>query len=174
MPPSRHKNQSYIRFVSAAIITIAIAIGFSLRNYIGLTGGAEEIPISWFILVAAIVGSVVNQPFSEENLENGNIGLIVGYILWKVAVSIVFAFALYMIFIAGFISGDLFPRFVKTTIQDGGQYVNMKEFVTKVDPESYKDVAKILVWSFIAGFSEKFVPNLIFQIIRTTENRGDK
>ena len=170
MPPSRHKAQSYSRFVSFTVITIAVALGFGLRFWIGPEGGTEEIPISWFILVIAIVGSVVNQPFTQDNLKNESTGLIFGYVFWKAAVSIVFAFALYMIFVAGFISGDLFPRFVNTTVQ----YEDMKGFLTRVDPKSYEDVAKILVWSFIAGYSEKFVPNLIFQLIGTTENKSGK
>jgi hypothetical protein len=40
----------------------------------------------------------------------------------------------------------------------------MAKFVLIVDPKTYADAAKIVVWSFIAGYSEKFVPNLIARL----------
>lgn len=107
----------------------------------------------------------MNQPFRKEELNNANLNYVIGYLFWKSTISVVFAFALYMMFVGGFIAEDLFPNFIKTTVDDGGEYINMKQFFTEVDPVSYKDVAKILVWSFIAGFSERFVPNLISQIL---------
>ena len=50
----------------------------------------------------------------------------------------------------------------------------MKEFATKVKPESYKDVAKLIVWSFVSGYSEKYVPNLISQMLQGSEENSDK
>ena len=173
MPPLKNQTVKY-GLVVGAIVAVALALGFYFRSSIGAAGGAEEYPISWFIIIAAILGSVVNQPFRHGEPQHETFGWIVGYVFWKSTVSIVFAFVLYMMFIAGLISGDMFPRFVRTTIETGGQYVNMKEFATKIDPESYKDVAKILVWSFVAGYSEKFVPNLISQILKATESGDDK
>ena len=171
---SSTKRTAKYGLVAGVIVAVAIALGFYFRSSIGIAGGAEQYPISWFIIVAAILGSVVNQPFRHGELQHVTVGWIVGYLFWKSTVSIVFAFVLYMIFIAGLISGDMFPRFVRTTLETGGQYQNMKEFATKVDPESYKDVAKILVWSFIAGYSEKFVPNLISQILKTPGESENK
>jgi len=160
--------------IGAIIVVVALFLGFYFRKEIGIDSGAEEFPISWFIIVATILGSVVNEPFRQSEFQSVSGGWIVGYMIWKCAVSIVFAFVLYFIFIAGLISGDMFPRFVKTTLESGGKYVNMKEFATAVDPESYKDVAKIIVWSFISGYSERFVPNLISQILKDSERGIDK
>ena len=170
----RNKSVQALRLVIGTIISIIVIFGFLFGKLIGPAGGAEEFPISWFIILAAILGAVVNQPFRQEELENAQLDTILGYIFWKSTVSIVFAFALYMIFIGGFISGDIFREFTNTTFEDGGQYISMKEFVTKVDPKSYKDVAKLLVWSFVAGFSEKFVPNLILQILRSSTTDNEK
>ena len=162
------------KIVVVVIVVSIITLGFIFRSKIGVAGGAEEYPISWFIIVTAIIGSVVNQPFRHCEFQHVSIGWTIGYLFWKSTVSIVFAFVLYMMFIAGLISGDMFPRFVRTTLETGGQYLDMKAFVTKVDPESYKDVAKILVWSFIAGYSEKFVPNLISQTLKASDGEDNK
>jgi len=153
----------------AICLVIGVAIltfGFLLWRGIGIAGGAEEYPIVWFMFIAAICGAMVNQTFPKEQAKISWWQWLL-YILWKCGVSIVFALVLYMMFISGLVSGDIFPKFVHATIEEGGAYANMKGFVTIVDPESYKDVAKILVWSFIAGYSERFVPNLIARTLNT-------
>ncbi len=38
-------------------------------------------------------------------------------------------------------------------------------------PETGKDVAKLLFWSFVAGFSERFVPQIIQRAAEHTENQ---
>ena len=157
--------------IGATIVLIIVLLGFYFRHSIGVAGGAEEFPISWFIIVAAVVGSVVNEPFRHGEIQRESARWVVGYVIWKSTVSIVLAFVLYMMFIAGLISGDMFPRFNMTTLDTGGKYVSMKEFATKVKPESYKDVAKIIVWSFVSGYSEKYVPNLISQMLQGSEKK---
>lgn len=42
-----------------------------------------------------------------------------------------------MMFIAGLISGDMFPRFINTMVEAGKKYFSMKVFATTIDPESY-------------------------------------
>ena len=159
--------------VVASIIAIALLLGFWFWRSIGSGSGAEEYPVSWFIIIAAILGSIVNEPFRQGEPHQYTYGWIAAYISWKSAVSVVFAFLLYLMAIGGLIGGDMFPHFVQTTLAYG-EHWNMTNFVTAVKPESYKDVAKILVWSFIAGYSEKFVPNLIGQILKTSEGKAEK
>lgn len=152
------------------IVAVVLLLGLWLHDRIGTAGGAENFPISWFIIVAAVLGSVVNQPFRREELLRSGAAAVVGYLAWKAAVAIVFAFLLYFMFIGGLISGDMFPIFTNTSASSGGDYVSMQAFATAVKPESYKDVAKLLVWSFIAGYSEKFVPNLVARLLGASES----
>lgn len=160
--------------IVAAVVAVALVLGLWFNKRIGVAGGAEEYPISWFIIIAALLGSLVNQPFRHAEIARLTVGWLLIYLLWKIAVAIVFAFVLYMMFIAGLISGDMFPRFINTTAEAGGKYVSMKAFSTAIDPESYKDVAKIFVWSFVAGYSEKFVPNLVEKMLSLSEGSGNK
>lgn len=157
-------NQSITRTI-IGILIIAVVLGFSYFFWrgIGTSGGAEQFPIILFIWIAAILGSSANQTLRSDKLDrtHHHLGPVLLYILWKYVIAAILALALYMMFVAGLISGDIFPKFVHATVEQGGAYTNMKDFATKVDPESFKDVAKILVWSFIAGYSERFVPNLI-------------
>lgn len=153
--------------IGIVIIAAILVFGFLFWRGIGAVGGAEEFPIIWFIWIAAVLGSLVNQTFRKDQ-PTLSPRLVVGYFVWKCIISAILALVLYMMFIGELISGDIFPKFIHTTVEQGGSYTNMKDFATTIDPESFKDVAKILVWSFIAGYSERFVPNLLARTLSST------
>jgi hypothetical protein len=163
------------QFIVGLLVLLGIAAGVFVWFDIRSQAGSERYPITWFIVVCALFGALINSPFNNDDnaiMSKGHshyLTFILAFILWKVSVAIVLAMALYLVFMSGLISGDLFPRFTVTTVGDGGAYTGMVDFMTKVKPEAHKDVAKILVWSFIAGYSETFVPNLISQLTSSAE-----
>lgn len=163
-------NSKYGLVVIGILITVLV-IGYWIWKSIGIENGAEQYPLTWFIIAAAVVGSIVNQQVYSE-FKQISAGQITVYIIWKCVISIALATMLYLVFAAELISGEMFPRFINSRTDNGGLYVSMIEFMTKMKPESYKDVAKILVWSFVAGYSEKFVPNLILQIVKGVGNEN--
>lgn len=169
----RQRINKYGVVIALIIVVFTLLLGFGFWRSIPFDSGASKYPIAWFIIIAAILGSVVNEPFRESEAHQSTYGWTVAYILWKSSVSIVFAFLLYLLAIGGLIGGELFPQFDATPLMQGTHW-NMEAFVTKVDPTDYKDVAKILIWSFIAGYSEKFVPNLIGKIVKTSEGEDKK
>ncbi len=143
------------------IVAAILIFGLLFWLSIGPTEGAEKFPIIWFIWMAAILGSLVNQTSRKDQLITPHSSWqVTSYIAWKCVVSAVLAMALYFRFIAGLVTGDIFPKFVNTALPYS-ENMAMQGFATKVDPASFADVAKILVWSFVAGYSERFVPNLI-------------
>ena len=154
--------------IVAGIIGFFLLLGFWFWKAIGIGEGASSFPIAWFIITAAILGSIVNESFRESWQGQPTYEWIATYFAWKCGVSIVFAFLVYLMAIGGLIGGDLFPKFSPVTLSEGETW-NMQLFVTKVNPADFKDIAKILVWSFVAGYSEKFVPNLIGKMLKSHE-----
>jgi hypothetical protein len=104
----------------------------------------------------------------------------------------VFATLLYIIFIGGLLKGPLFPiistpqgtcesslanpKAASETSQtpptdnqqekpDCLRIVNFSDFVTNTGPSSGIQFAVLLVWSFIAGFAERFVPDTLDRLI---------
>ena len=67
----------------------------------------------------------------------------------------VLALALYLLFLSNILAGDLFPRFVP----DGSGRGGLQSLVAQ-DGE-LNDYAKLFFWSFVAGFNQKYVVDII-------------
>ena len=78
------------------------------------------------------------------------------------------AIILYLVFISGLLSGQLFPSF-ETGTSSTKDFSRIMECIAK----DYTDYAKLLFWSFVAGFSETFVTDII-GTFATAANRDAK
>src|SRR5262245_2733531 len=79
----------------------------------------------------------------------------------------VFALVLYMLMLAGMLSGDIFPRFMKAEENQNG--LVLLEFLKLGKPATPTDYAKLIVWCFIAGFAERLVPDTLSRLISKTQ-----
>jgi hypothetical protein len=77
----------------------------------------------------------------------------------------VFAYALFLIFMAGILQGTFFPKFQSAN----EPYETYANFIASIRPETNADVAKAIIWAFIAGFSERLVPNFIDKIAKEAD-----
>src|SRR5215471_17690033 len=82
----------------------------------------------------------------------------------------VFALVLYMLMLGGLINGDIFPRFMKPEENQNG--LVLLEFLKQGKPANPADYAKLIVWCFVAGFAERFVPDTLSRLVSRTQ--GDK
>ena len=81
----------------------------------------------------------------------------------------------YLLFLSGILSGDggsglftsnLFPNF---TAPKPETEELIKSFL-EIRPESMEDAGKLLVWCFVAGYSERFVTGILKQLERRGED----
>lgn len=70
----------------------------------------------------------------------------------------------YAFFITDMLSGPLFPEFVNKE----HEYNGLKS-VFQIQPQHTIDAAKALLWAFIAGFSEKMIPNILDKLSHQAE-----
>lgn len=73
----------------------------------------------------------------------------------------IFALVAYIVLLAGLVSSTLFPAFVYPALPAGG--INPHYFIlflTDTVPASGPDFAKLLFWSFAAGFTERLIPQI--------------
>jgi hypothetical protein len=69
-----------------------------------------------------------------------------------------------MLFLSGLLQGHLFPEFNIVVFDDPPTIQNLTYFFMKTYPKGPLDFAKFAFWSFVAGFSERFVPQIIGKI----------
>jgi hypothetical protein len=72
----------------------------------------------------------------------------------------IFAVLLYLIFLGKLVSGVIFPENLTHFHLWWGQV-----HLAAVPPPAPEDYAKLVVWSFIAGFAERFVPDTLDRLV---------
>jgi|GEM_PF-5603364 len=88
-----------------------------------------------------------------------------------------FAYVIFLVFVGGLVQGSMFPEFqcigVGTTVEElqseddyCHSYNNLHSFSQNVRPATNKDMAKLLIWGFIAGFAEGLIPSLLDNIAK--------
>lgn len=82
----------------------------------------------------------------------------------------IFAIVLMVMFIGHIIQGQLFPVYPRgIEVTDAASFF---EWLTNAYPATGTDVAKLFFWSFVAGFSERFVPQIIRKTTDDVEHTG--
>jgi hypothetical protein len=80
----------------------------------------------------------------------------------------VFAMLLYALFVGGFLEGVLFPKFMGHAGGAPGSLPYELHSFHIMNPQTMADFAKLIVWSFIAGFAERLVPDALERLAAKT------
>jgi hypothetical protein len=91
---------------------------------------------------------------------------VIAYSLVPVLVGIIGAVMIYLLFAGGLLKGDLFPDFICAPNQSCDDFHG---FVANWVPKDAAANAKAIVWGFVAGFSERFVPNILNRLATDKE-----
>lgn len=90
----------------------------------------------------------------------------------------IFAGVLYALFATGAVSGNLFPVIYvgqnPTVGNAHGPVIDLETFLRSAGPASGADLAKLLVWSFVAGFAERFVPDVLTRVVTADTSQPAK
>lgn len=95
-------------------------------------------------------------------------------VLAPMLIGVVMGGLMYILFFAQILTGDgggglftsnLFPNFRYPDNSDSSSLLDLRRVLT-VRPNSFQDFGKLLVWCFLSGYSERFVPNLLENLER--------
>ena len=121
--------------------------------------------ISLVCFFAGTIGGALSLQQRVQKIPNSELDTIANSWITLLFVPIfsgVFALILYVIFLANIVDGNLFPKFEiphePTKGIDSRYFINL---FSNTYPASLQDIARLIFWCFIAGFSERFVPNII-------------
>ena len=155
--------------VMTAISVLAFSALFGISYFYG-----ERFMLTWAGFLCGIVGGFVSIQQRVKNVSDEELQLLTSSWFQILLIPIfggIFALVLYCLFLSEIISGSLFPLFYipKPTGAIPDTYFLIDVF-TKTYPLTGQDLAKFLFWSFVAGFSERFVP----QIINNVANKASE
>lgn len=152
------------------ISTMALGLGFLiLMLYFDMTGkGGVTIMVA--VIVAGAGGGFVSSlrrlySFQDVFPRRGYVRLfrkmnfyVIAYSLVPAVVGMIGSVIVYLLFAADLLKGDLFPEFHCSLGNTCGDFHG---FVSHWSPAGPAANAKAIVWGFIAGFSERFVPDIL-------------
>ena len=146
------------RLVWALAALLAVGIPGALFAYFGRT----PVPTPIAVLFVGFVGGFVGLQRRLKALPSEDLTLLANSwvcILLSPIAGAILAVLVYVLFVSGLLSGDMFPLFV----HDPGATPPTLQTVFDVHCPDAANYAKVLFWSFLAGFSEKFATNIIGQ-----------
>lgn len=125
----------------------------------------DLVPLTLAIFLTGAGGGVISTYFRLKNLAPINIeanAILQVYITPIVAGLL--GWICYAFFLTGMLKGPLFPEFKGYE----EEYENILS-VFSITPLKSLDAAKALLWAFIAGFSEKLIPNILDKLAAQAE-----
>ena len=136
---------------------------------------ADRMMISWLVFMCGLIGGFVSIQQRLPKIRSEELQLLSES--WTKILLIpvyggIFALVLYVLFLSGLLEGHLFPQFAINQFSNPPTTENIHTFLLTY-PSSGPDFAKLIFWSFVAGFSERFVPQII-QKLSTQADEGDK
>lgn len=81
-----------------------------------------------------------------------------------------FGVLLYAIFASGLIKGGLFPEFNAKT----PEYSNLANMFSNFTPKEQADAVKTIVWGYVAGFSERMIPNILDRMAQEVNSKNNE
>ena len=141
----------------AALVAVGIPGALIADRY------SRPVPTPVAVLFVGFVGGFVGLQRRLKTLPAEDLTLLanswVSIALSPIAGAIL-AELVYLLFISGLLAGNMFPAFVP---DNRSGIIQGLRAVFEVHCVAASDYAKVLFWSFVAGFSEKFVTNIISQ-----------
>ncbi|TKB27433.1 hypothetical protein FCL47_04655 [Desulfopila sp. IMCC35006] len=146
--------------IALAVLVLLVICGAFLTLH-RPEGKFVTAPIAAFS--AGIIGGFVGLQRRLKLMSEDDLALLANswvYVCLSPLVGGILAVVLYVLFISTLISGDLFPKFIPDSNELCIEVKKGFSTIFAVHGESV-DYAKMMFWSFVAGFSERFVTDII-------------
>jgi hypothetical protein len=172
--PDASRNVPFLRLYVHLALTALLAFGGFTLVFISarLDNGID---IGALVFVAGSVGAVVNNYYrlakisaDQTTAQASRVNSVV--IIMQFYVSFLISGALgvvmYILCLSNFLDGALFPDFESAT----NVYSGIGALLQDVRPATNLDAAKAILWAFLAGFSERFIPNILDRFVIQAQN----
>lgn len=168
---------------AAALVTIVLIFVVFIKSIFAIGDEAIAVSTMFVVVIAGAAGALFSSLIRIYNYEDlptavmsGDLrGLkgfyVVIYSIVPILVGMIAAGVFYLLLASGLIRGDLFPTFA---CKAGRACNEFAEFANNWSPDTATDHAKAVVWGFIAGFSERLVPDTLGSFAKSARPAGDR
>ena len=146
------------RLTGALTLLVCLFMAGALIAYFFQQTVFISAPLTAF--ACGVIGGFVGLQRRLKEMSKEDLTLLANswvYVCLSPLVGGVLAVVLYVLFISGLLAGDLFPSFVP---DDNASEIIGLPSIFAIHGEA-KDYSKMIFWCFVAGFSEKFVTDII-------------
>ena len=163
--PNRTARYSKLLKVTKRLIlmTLCCLLVVSLSFGVTLIFG-KKFMVSWACFGCGLVGGFVSIQQRLKRIPDAELDLLSRSWFQILLIPVyggVFALVLYLAFLGDIVRGALFPQFYIPQFSVPPSTQDMKNLFTATFPASGVDLAKLIFWAFVAGFSERLVPQII-------------
>lgn len=150
-----------------------------------LTLSHGEIPPIVYVIVSGSIGAMVSMIRRIQNSSHTDTHALTYLdlrydrlnIYLAPAYGSIFSVVLLLFFSSHLLTGEIFPAIhtMDEELADSTETVAelMMNFVVNTYPATGADCAKLIIWSFIAGFAEKFVPDTLDRLVTRGEKQSE-
>ena len=155
--------------INVGAITLAVLILMAALAYMDYRGSSKVTALTLAVFMG-VVGGFISFQRRVQGISNRGESmtdlaeLAAGSGIYLAPLTgAVFAVLLYVMFGAGMLEGALFPKIVSASgaVPSG---LSFSTFSKAIGPATGADWCKLLVWSFLAGFAERLVPDTLDRI----------
>jgi len=171
------KRQKYLRVTKKLLLFVGISLLFTVVLFSIGFYKTDRFFVSWLVFQCGIIGGFVSIQQRLNTIAEDELDLLAeswASILLIPIYGGIFSLLLYVIFLAGLIQGDLFPVFSMPVFSNPVSDFDIHRFLRESYPQTGPDFAKLIFWSFVAGFSERFVPQIINSISKSGGKISDE
>lgn len=146
-----------ILMTGAALLCVSLVFASSLWF-------AGRFMVSWVCFGCGLIGGFISIQQRLKKVGDEELALLAQSWFQIVLVPIyggLFALILYVAFLGQIVTGAMFPRFYVPAFHQPPITADAQAFFRDTFPASGADLAKLLFWALIAGFSERLVPQII-------------
>jgi|ERR1700690_1402444 hypothetical protein len=160
--PNMNERIAQLRTVSNRLVwSLAALVAVGIPGALIADGYGRPVPTPVAVLFVGFVGGFVGLQRRLKRLPAEDLTLLANSWLSMALSPIagaILAELVYLLFVSGLLAGHMFPTIVSD--RQSGTSPGLRTMF-EVSCPTAADYAKVLFWSFVAGFSEKFVTNII-------------
>jgi hypothetical protein len=170
------RNSMRVRHIFWSIFWVSVYT-LVFGGWLAVSHHLHWIPVTGLIasvIYFGLVGGYVSSMRRLQGLEFDQGDPIVGiyglkgatyFMLLSPMLGATFAIILSLFFAGGLLKGGAFPEFHQQPV------ANLADFIIGLHPDATKDYALLMIWSFIAGFAERLVPDNLDKLIASQKSR---